>query len=204
MTKILKFENTFEGIKITVETGNGKRASINAETHEEALKAVLDQVASFDSAESTLVHIRTVQAYLNKFVAELLRRGEAHDASKLGPVEKPHFDRETQALKGLTYGTEEYKASLGRLREALEHHYKANSHHPEHHAHGVADMNLFDIVEMFADWKAASERQAGGAMDLEASFERFKFDPQLANIFRQTARAMGITTKRDIEEQGKR
>ena len=35
-------------------------------------------------------------------------------------------------------------------------------------------MDLFDIVEMFFDWKAASERGEELAMNLSVAFERFE------------------------------
>src|SRR5690242_11114411 len=150
-------------------------------------------MTEYDSKADTLEHIQQVNNMLLKMVTALLERASAHDASKLGPIEKPHFDRETPMLKELTYGSPEYKASLERLGEALKHHYKANRHHPEFHEHGVADMNLIDVVEMFCDWVAASRRmKEPHVLKLEVSFERFKFDPQLANIFRKTAEYLNI------------
>ena len=147
-------------------------------------------MTQYDSKADTLEHIRKVSEYLGVFAIELIKRGMAHDDSKLGPIEKPHFDRETPMLKELTYGSPEYKESLGRLQDALKHHYAANSHHPEFHKEGVNGMSLLDVVEMFCDWKAASERNKGGKLNLEISFERFKFSKQLADIFRNTARAL--------------
>jgi len=44
------------------------------------------------------------------------------------------------------------------MKPALEHHYALYRHHPEHFQNGIDDMNLIDLVEMFADWKASSER----------------------------------------------
>ena len=32
----------------------------------------------------------------------------------------------------LTYGSDEYKACLTEMKPALDHHYAANRHHPEH------------------------------------------------------------------------
>lgn len=148
-------------------------------------------MADYDSAADTLRHIRRVQQLLGESAAELIRRGTVHDDSKLGPEEKPHFDRETPLLKGLTFNSPEYKESLGRLRDALQHHYANNSHHPEHYDNGVAGMDLFDLVEMVMDWKAASERGAGATINLEGAFERFKVEPQLASIIRNTAVRLG-------------
>lgn len=145
----------------------------------------------YDSAVDTLRHIRRVQHLLGDAASELIRRGQLHDDSKLGPEEKPHFDRETPLLKGLTYGSDEYKASLARLGEALTHHYANNSHHPEHYENGVAGMDLFDLIEMVLDWKAASERGKDGALRLQVSFDRFGVEPQLQSIVRNTVARRG-------------
>jgi hypothetical protein len=148
-------------------------------------------MADYDSAADTLRHIHRVNHLLGDFACELIRRGQVHDESKLLSPEKDAFDRETPKLKTLTYGSDEYKASLAALGPALAHHYEHNSHHPEYYPDGVADMDLFDLVEMVLDWKAASERQAGAKINLEVSFERFKIDPQLASIIRNTAHRLG-------------
>lgn len=142
----------------------------------------------YDSEAETRAHIQKVSQYLSRFASILLERGIVHDASKLGPIEKPHFDRETAKLKNLVYGTPEYMKSLERLQVALRHHYAANSHHPEHYQNGVNGMTLVDLVEMLCDWKAASERNKGNKLRLKTSFERFNIDPQLAEILTNTAK----------------
>lgn len=146
----------------------------------------------YDCTADTLKHIRRVQGLLGGMARDLMRRGEAHDDSKLGPEEKPLFDEMTPLLKSLTYGSDEYKASLEKLGVALKHHYANNSHHPEHFADGVAGMSLLDVLEMLCDWKAASERTKDGNFlkSIEIGIERFKIDPQLASILRNTAAAL--------------
>lgn len=147
---------------------------------------------SYDSTADTLTHIRRVQELLGKMARDLMLRGEAHDASKLGPEEKPLFDEMTPLLKSLTYGSDEYKASLARLGDALKHHYAVNSHHPEHYSDGIAGMNLLDVVEMLCDWKAASERTKDGDFQksIEIGIGRFKIEPQLAAILRNSVTAL--------------
>jgi len=144
---------------------------------------------NYDSAADTLKHIRRVQALLGLMARDLMRRGEVHDESKLGPEEKPLFDEMTPLLKTLEYGSQEYKASLEKLGAALQHHYRVNSHHPEHYADGVAGMSLLDLIEMLCDWKAASERTKDGnfSKSIEIGIERFKIDPQLASSLRNSA-----------------
>lgn len=146
-------------------------------------------MTDYDSAVDTLTHIRRVQFFLNEMARDLMRRGEVHDDSKLGPEEKPTFDEMTPLLKTLTYGSDEYKASLEKLGGALKHHYAANSHHPEHFADGVAGMTLLDVVEMLCDWRAASERTKDGNFgnSVEIGIKRFKIEPQLAAVLRNTA-----------------
>jgi len=144
----------------------------------------------YDSSVDTLKHIRRVQALLGIMVRDLMKRGEVHDDSKLGPEEKPLFDEMTPLLKTLEYGSQEYKASLEKLNAALRHHYQVNSHHPEHYADGVAGMSLLDLIEMLCDWKAAGERTKDGNLSksIEIGIERFKIDPQLASILRNSAK----------------
>ncbi len=144
-------------------------------------------MSEHDSTPSTLGHIQQVGTFMAEATAELVRRASRHDHSKLEPNEKPVFDRETPLLQQLEYGSEEYNASLERLGSALQHHYLVNSHHPEHYAAGIAGMDLFDLVEMVADWKAAAMRQKGGnEPSVDYNVERFGIDPQLAEIIRNT------------------
>jgi Family of unknown function (DUF5662) len=144
----------------------------------------------YDSKADTLLHIKRVSHLLNKAAAELLRRANVHDDSKLQSPEKEMFDIYTPKLKSSTYGSDEYKTFLKELKVALDHHYANNSHHPEHYQNGVAGMDLFDLVEMFFDWKAASERQTDGNVlqSIEINKERFGLSDQLVDILNNTAK----------------
>lgn len=148
---------------------------------------------NYDSTVDTLLHIKRVSELLNLAATELIRRANCHDQSKLdNPEEKEHYDRLTPILKELTYGSEEYNKSLEELQPALQAHYKnpKNTHHPQHYKNGVDDMDLFDIVEMFFDWKASSERQADGNIhkSIELNKGRFKIAPQIIKILENTAK----------------
>lgn len=147
---------------------------------------------SYDSTQDTTDHIHTVCGYLNKCADILKYRGIVHDASKLRSPEKEAFDEVTPKLKGLTYGSEEYRASLRALKPAIAHHYANNSHHPEHFENGISGMNLFDVIEMVMDWKAATERHADGDIhkSLVINIDRFKIEPQLASILKNTIKEM--------------
>jgi hypothetical protein len=147
----------------------------------------------YDSTADTKDHIGRVGYYLGKCIDTLALRADLHDASKLESPEKDAFDALTPRLKGLTYGSDEYKACLREMKPALDHHYSVSSHHPEHYPNGINDMSLFDIVEMLMDWKAASERHADGDIwsSIEHNRERFGIEAQLGGILGNTAREMG-------------
>ena len=78
------------------------------------------------------------------------------------------------------------------MKVALDHHYATYRHHPEHFREGINDMNLIDIVEMIADWKAASERQHDGNLlvSIEKNAKRFNIDDQLKKILVNTAKTL--------------
>jgi hypothetical protein len=151
----------------------------------------------YDSKADTLEHIRRVGQLLNLAATELLKRANVHDNSKLSSPEKELFDEMTPLLAKLEYNSPEYKASLERLGVALRHHYANNSHHPEHYPNGVDDMDLFDVIEMFFDWWAATERHNNGDLrkSIDSNETRFKMSPQLAQIFRNTANNMNYEPK---------
>lgn len=143
---------------------------------------------SYDSTQDTLDHIESVERKLKVFASELIFRATQHDLSKLESPEKELFDEMTPILKTLTYGSEEYKASLEKLKPALQHHYMVNSHHPEHYPNGIKGMDLLDIVEMFCDWMAATERVKNGDIrkSLGINQVRFGIPPELTMIFFNT------------------
>ena len=147
----------------------------------------MDDRSDYDSRADTLAHIQGVRDNIGTFVAEMLERGRVHDASKLEEPEKSTFDRVIPQLAGLAYGSPEYEALVERARPALEHHYRRNSHHPEHYgADGVAGMDLFDLVEMVCDWMAAAERNPDDGVRLAYNVRLFGIEPQLACILANT------------------
>lgn len=152
-----------------------------------------DVQIGYNSEPDTLRHIRRVNELLLTVYANLLRRAARHDESKLGPEEKPHFDRLTPLLAGSTYMSEEYAAFLRELKPALDNHYQENDHHPEHYDGGVNGMSLMALLEMFVDWKAATERHADGniLVSIEKNRSRFRLSGQLVDILINTAREMG-------------
>ncbi len=147
----------------------------------------------YDSRADTLAHIDRVQTLIQTAINNLAVRAVKHDLSKLEEPEKSTFDECTLKLKAMAYGSDEYKAALAELKPALDHHYAANSHHPEHYENGVAGMSLFDVLEMLIDWKAATERMKGGGdirRSLEINRDSFKLSPQLEAILTNTIREL--------------
>lgn len=146
----------------------------------------------YDSTRDIQDHILLVHNILQLFCNRLSNRAMYHDASKLQSPEKEGFDKATPMLRGLTYGSDEYFAQLkaSGLKETLDHHYKMNSHHPEHYENGVNGMDLFDFIEMFADWRAAVERHQDGDIlkSIEINANRFNLDPQIVAIFTNTVK----------------
>lgn len=143
-----------------------------------------------DAKFITMRHIERVRNLLNLFVQDLLKRGEEHDQSKLESPEAEMFEEFTPKLAETTYGSPEYEAFRKALGPALAHHYANNSHHPEHFKNGIEDMTLLDVLEMFADWKASSERHNDGNIlkSIEMNADRFKMSPQLCCILENTAK----------------
>lgn len=146
---------------------------------------------TYDSTADTLAHSRRVGELLVEIITDLLGRVTQHDLSKLSSAEKPIFDSCTHALKSATYGSGEYFAQLAAMKPALDNHYSLNAHHPEFHDGGINGMNLADLIEMLADWKAATERHDNGnlAHSLEVQRDRFGISDQLMSVLENTARA---------------
>ncbi|MCK5346748.1 MAG: hypothetical protein KAR20_25240 [Candidatus Heimdallarchaeota archaeon] len=141
-----------------------------------------------NSQFKTMRHIETVRNYLQACISELLKRGSEHDQSKLQEPELSIFNEYTPKLRGLTYGSDEYKECMKGMGIAIAHHNKLNRHHPEHFNQGIRSMNLIDILEMLCDWKAATLRHGDGNIykSLAINAERFRYSEELLDIFRNT------------------
>lgn len=166
---------------------------VSEETAKANPATTVAETEKFDSSLDTIKHSRRVDQLLLQVLTDVQSRLTKHDASKLEDPEKAVFDEMTPKLRNLTYGSEEYKQSLSDMGAALTHHYVMNRHHPEHFTQGIAGMTLTDLIEMLADWKAATERHADGdlAKSLEIQRERFEIPDALFDILRNTAEEMG-------------
>lgn len=174
---------------------------------------------TYDSRAATLEHIGEVRHQLLQVLDDLQRRALMHDASKLVEPEVSVFDEFTPLLKDLTYGSDEYNACLAAMGEGLKHHYRVSDHHPEHfipgdpvaiysagypdsawqqgkmliQAEGIHGMNLVQMLEMLADWKAATLRHADGDLrrSIEHNAERFGFGDEIKRLLLHTAAYFG-------------
>lgn len=148
-------------------------------------------------------HIALVRQLLGDFAIEMIRRGNVHDASKFLPVEMEPLEEMQKIVDAegpVPYASEEYKRRTAMLTPMIQHHRQNNSHHPEYYEfelggqymHGIHGMDLFDLVEMFFDWRAANLARDGGApMGLSFSCEKYKIDGPLRWILFNTAERLG-------------
>lgn len=170
-------------VKLNLETGCDW-----AVRHQPHQYLIIGDTPMKQCARETQLHVLSVANKISKFRDALRERAERHDQSKFGEVELPIFTTQTPLLKTLEYGSRAYHEALKTLGEALTHHYKHNDHHPEHHEKGVNGMDLLQIVEMFCDWWAASERMKEGTIQKSLDFNRSRFslDDQLTAILQNT------------------
>jgi hypothetical protein len=143
-----------------------------------------------DQRFKSMRHIEAVRNHIDVCIVELMDRAQQHDQSKLQPPEREAFDICTPLLRGLTYGSAEYKTILNKMKPAIDHHQGVNRHHPEFFANGIGGMNLIDLTEMVCDWRAACMRHENGNpyISLKINIERFGLSDQLAGIIENTLR----------------
>jgi hypothetical protein len=162
-----------------------------------------DGSEQIDSRPATRAHIARVQTFLVEVIGRLADRAREHDQSKLVEPELSGFDQYTAQLSSLRYGSPEYAQSLQGLQSTLDHHYAHNDHHPQHHEGGIHDMDLLQLLEMLADWRAATERTTGGSLreSIRLNAERFGYDEAFQALLTRTAENLGWL---ESEETGNR
>jgi hypothetical protein len=59
---------------------------------------------------------------------------------------------------------------------------------------GIMGMTLLDVIEMFCDWKAATERHANGNFQtsIQQNKKRFAMSDQLAVLFENTRQELRL------------
>jgi hypothetical protein len=150
-------------------------------------------MTEYDSRVDTHAHIAVVRGYLLQVAVDLMYRGNDHDLSKLGEPELHYFDEYTPKLKESTYDSDEYHTFLSEMSPALTHHYEVNDHHPEHFDAGIHGMDLVQLIEMLADWKAATLRHNDGDLrrSIALNMDRFGYGTELYKILMKTAENLG-------------
>jgi Family of unknown function (DUF5662) len=148
---------------------------------------------TYDSRPDTYAHIAVVRGNLLQVAHLLIYRGHDHDLSKLEQPELAVFDEFTPKLRDSTYGSHEYQKYLRDMGVGLEHHYAVNDHHPEHFHNGIHDMDLIQLMEMLADWKAATLRHKDGSLrrSIEENGVRFGYDKEIWTLLMRTADNLG-------------
>lgn len=112
----------------------------------------------FEVLTDTISHISEVAENLIRMAEDLKARGVAHDRSKFEAIEFDAFVQTRPKFKVANYGTPEYQECVDIIKPSIDHHYKVNRHHTGFFSDGFQSMNLLDILEMLADWRAASRR----------------------------------------------
>lgn len=173
-----------------------------------------------DKGAETREHIEQVVLRMDRAIFDLTERAGRHDASKLEEPELSGFYEMNAISKrsDVVYGSPEYKALMDSQKPVIEHHYRANDHHPEHwkfHAPVsgtvlqagtpetsgalISSMTLPALIEMLCDWDAASQRYKNGSFSksFKGNCERFGISPQLACILLNTSVYYGFMTEED-------
>lgn len=137
-------------------------------------------------------HIKELRLLMQVMVLDLLSRAAEHDRTKLEEPELSLFSAYMHRKKEHTYGSEGHNEGMRLLGPALEHHYRFNSHHPEHFRSGINAMSLMDLAEMLCDWVVSAEHHPGSNPEssLEIGIIRFGIDGQLAAILRNTIKSL--------------
>ena len=149
----------------------------------------------------TRKHQQAVAELLISFAKKLLDRATKHDASKLEEPERSHYIGPVYDLntEEAPFGSERYKELCKQMGVGWDHHKFANDHHIEFFIpYSVQTLNdpfqaldLFALIEMLADWIAASKRRNNNPWDaLKYMQEKHPVDDQLAAIIRNTLAMM--------------
>jgi hypothetical protein len=141
----------------------------------------------------TILHVSEVSENLEVIASELRKRGTAHDRTKFQAMEFDAFVSTREKFKKANYGTPEYQECCNIVKPAIDHHYKENRHHTGFHKDGINNMNLVDLAEMIADWKAAERRSPDKKLvdTLAYAFEKYGIGEQLGEIITNTLVDLG-------------
>ena len=145
-------------------------------------------MTEIECIQETVKHIRRVSKLIFQVISILLENAFNHDASKLEEPELSSFAKLTPKLKNTVYNSKKYFKYLNKMNPAIKHHYSVNSHHPDYWEHGITQMSIIELLEMLADWKAASERMKNGSLQnsIIQNQKRFGYSDELKNLLLNT------------------
>lgn len=145
----------------------------------------------------TILHVSEVQENLEQISSDLRKRGFAHDRTKFQAFEFDSFVYNREKFKKANYGTPEYQECVELVKPAVEHHHHNNSHHTEFYDNGINGMNLMDLCEMIADWKAAARRSPDLDLvdTLDYAYKKYGIGTQLGEIIANTLVRLGWIEK---------
>ncbi len=154
-----------------------------------------DIITPQDSKADTLEHIRRVNDLILTACHGLLLRAKLHDNSKLVEPEKSAFDRlKALSLSGMAYGSDEYRACLRAEKPAIDHHYKANSHHPEFYP-PVETTEVGAMLRVAADECESTAKGAigsAGQREVNLLFDFAKFQRATADQLESSVNGMSL------------
>lgn len=144
--------------------------------------------------KDTLSHIEKVQFFMRQSRINLQIRAIHHDRSKFSPEEAITYAKVVPEFKLYDYGSPEYDAVGDKLSQAWIHHESNNDHHPGFHKNGVDDMNLFMVLEMLCDWKAASMRNPNQDFkeSLKLNIDKYNIGAALGEMLIKTAEDLNM------------
>jgi len=157
--------------------------------------------------DSAVILIKKGKAYVDDLSQDEIRnlRGTLTSPGKNSPYRDRRVEENLRLFEEMKDGKYENGAKVLRakidmsspninMRDPVIYRISHNSHHPEHYENGIDDFTLADLVEMFFDWKAASERHNDGDVlkSIEINKQRFGLSEQLCKIFENTERWLCI------------
>jgi Family of unknown function (DUF5662) len=129
-----------------------------------------------------LNHKINVLFYILKFCLALIKRGILHDNSKLTKEEFEYVYLLSTKGKNVKFGDKEYYDLVDSCKSAKNAHAKRNRHHPEFYSGNIYRMSPLDLVEMMADWQAATKRNKGNIQNsLKINKKKYKIKKSLEN-----------------------
>lgn len=125
----------------------------------------MEKIIQFNNDQ--IEHLQILQKQVLAFCNKLFSAAIEHDTSKWSSIEYEEFVRQRTALRGSTDGKDKAYQD-GYRTDAIQHHVKNNSHHPEYWDARGERMPLHEIISMFLDWNSRCIQKGG---DMEKFWE---------------------------------